>query len=472
MNIIVSVNDDHIIGINNDLLIKSKKDLKRFSKITTNDNDSKKNMIVMGYNTWKSIPNRPLSDRLNIIISNNHISEFTNDENIKCFVTFDNFMEWFNKNKINYGECYIIGGQSIYDILLKNYKDYIQYIYITKFDHIYYYSSNTDALSYKYFNYDLSKFKLVNTETTNDEVEFYTGEKCNLDINYHTYIHPDLYNIEEYQYINLLGEILNTDKKPSRNGCVYSKFGVRMEFDLRNGFPLLTTKKMGWKTILRELLWFISGSTDNLILQENKVHIWDKNAEDFEKRGLYKKNDLGPVYGFQWRHFGGEYIDCNTKPSEGVDQFKYIIDTIKTDPTSRRLILSAWNPVDIPNMALPPCHVLVQFNIDGTYIDAQLYQRSGDMFLGVPFNITSYAFLLSIIGSITGYVPRKLIHIIGDAHIYEQHIDAVNIQMNRIPYKFPVLEMNQLDDIDNIKETDFILDYYKSHPTIKADMIV
>ena len=198
-----------------------------------------------------------------------------------------------------------------------------------------------------------------------------------------------------------------------------------MEFDLRNGFPLLTTKKMGWKTVLRELLWFISGSTDNSILQNNNVHIWDKNAKDFEKSGLYEPNDLGPVYGFQWRYFGGEYIDCKTPPTNGVDQIKYIIDTIKNDPSSRRLILSSWNPVDIPKMALPPCHVLVQFNIENQYIDAQLYQRSGDMFLGVPFNITSYSFLLHIIGSITGYKPRKLVHIIGDAHKDVSSFDSI-----------------------------------------------
>lgn len=471
MNVIVSVNNNNIIGVNNDLLIHSKEDLKKFAEITKKTYNDKKNLVIMGYNTWKSIPNKPLKDRVNIIITKNHINEFMITKDIKAFVTFDNFMEWFDRNKINYNKSFVIGGSSIYNTLFKNYKHYIELIYITKFN----YSLDLTKVALldkiHHFVDDLSKFKLINESKENTEVKLF-GDKTNMDHTYLTYIHSDMYNNEEYQYLNLLKEIINSDKKSSRNGYVYSKFGLRMEFDLRNGFPLLTTKKMGWKTVLRELLWFISGSTDNSILQNNNVHIWDKNAEDFEKSELYGPNDLGPVYGFQWRHFGGEYIDCKTPPTNGVDQIKYIIDTIKNDPSSRRLILSAWNPVDIPKMALPPCHVLIQFNIENQYIDSQLYQRSGDMFLGVPFNITSYSFLLHIIGSITGYKPRKLVHIIGDAHIYEQHIEAVNTQINRIPYMFPVLTMKDIKDIDDIKESDFNVDGYTSHPRINAEMIV
>ena len=285
----------------------------------------------MGYNTWKSIPNKPLKDRVNIIITKNHINEFMITKDIKAFVTFDNFMEWFDKNKINYNKSFVIGGSSIYNTLFKNYKHYIELIYITKFN----YSLDLTKVALldkiHYFVDDLSKFKLINESKENTEVKLF-GDKTNMDHTYLTYIHSDMYNNQEYQYLNLLKEIINSDKKSSRNGYVYSKFGLRMEFDLRNGFPLLTTKKMGWKTVLRELLWFISGSTDNSILQNNNVHIWDKNAKDFEKSGLYEPNDLGPVYGFQWRYFGGEYIDCKTPPTNGVDQIKYIIDTIKNDP--------------------------------------------------------------------------------------------------------------------------------------------
>jgi thymidylate synthase len=249
-----------------------------------------------------------------------------------------------------------------------------------------------------------------------------------------------------------------------------------MIFDLTKGFPLLTTKKIPFKTVLRELLWFISGSTDNEKLNKQKVHIWDKNAskEFLENQGLnYEENDLGPVYGFQWRHFGAKYIDNKTDYSgQGHDQLQNVIDLIKSDPTSRRIILSAWNPCDLHKMALPPCHVMVQFYINDGFIDAQMYQRSGDMFLGVPFNIASYAFLLHIVGSITGYKPRYLHHVLGDAHVYIDHIDAIGVQLTRIPNDFPKLVLKQqIKDINNIDETLFELENYNYFPSIKVDMI-
>ena len=202
---------------------------------------------------------------------------------------------------------------------------------------------------------------------------------------------------------------------------------------------------MPWKTILRELLWFIIGSTNNQDLQDKKVHIWDANAskEFLETRGLsYEEGDLGPIYGFQWRHFGANYVDHKTDyQGQGVDQLQWIIHEIQTNPTSRRLIMSSWNPVDLDKMALPPCHIMIQFNIDNQFIDAQLYQRSGDMFLGVPFNISSYSFLLHIIGKITDYIPRYFIHIIGDTHIYKNHIDGLKEQLKRNPLPLSHLEI-------------------------------
>ena len=220
----------------------------------------------------------------------------------------------------------------------------------------------------------------------------------------------------------------------------------------------------------------MNGSTDNQLLKDKKVNIWNANAskEFLESRGLdYKEDDLGPVYGFQWRHFGADYTDCKTNyTGKGKDQLKYIIDEIKSNPSSRRLILNSWNASDIDKMALPPCHVMVQFNIDGKFIDCQLYQRSGDMFLGVPFNISSYAFLLCIIGHITGYFPRKLVHILGDSHIYEEHINAVKEQLSRVPGKFPTLNIStELKDIDNIKEEFFNIENYSPQASIKAPMI-
>jgi len=263
-----------------------------------------------------------------------------------------------------------------------------------------------------------------------------------------------------------------------RNGQVKSSFGEKMVFNL-DRFPLLTTKKMGHKTILRELLWFLKGSTDNQSLKDKNVHIWDQNAskEFLESRGLpYEEDDLGPVYGFQWRHFGASYKDRDTDyDGQGFDQIKWLIQEIKDNPSSRRLILNAWNPPDLDKMALPPCHILSQFYVnqqEGT-LSCQLYQRSGDMFLGVPFNIASYAYLTYILCKLTGYKPGKLHHVLGDAHVYEEHYQAVKDQYKRVPKVFPKLTISdELTDIDTIDETMFSLEEYSSYSPIKAPMKV
>ena len=238
---------------------------------------------------------------------------------------------------------------------------------------------------------------------------------------------------------------------------------------------------MGYKTILKELIWFLNGETDNELLREQNVHIWDGNStrEFLDSRGLdYPEGDLGPIYGFQWRHFGANYRgskeNYDSPTVGGMDQIKYILNEIKTNPTSRRIILSAWNPPDLEKMALPPCHVLSQYYVDvekGT-LSCQLYQRSGDMFLGVPYNIASYSFLTYIFAHLTGYKPGKLIHIIGDAHIYEQHLDAVNQQIMRTPNRFPYLTISEdLNNIDTIKEEYFNVINYDYYSTILAPMI-
>ena len=220
------------------------------------------------------------------------------------------------------------------------------------------------------------------------------------------------------------------------------------------------------------MIWFIQGSTNNQELIDNKVSIWTQNAEEYHTRSEYKLGDLGPIYGFQWRHFGAQYNGCDSSyKSQGVDQLQWIIDEIKRNPQSRRLVLSAWNPVDIPNMALPPCHVMVQFYVEKGFIDAQMYQRSGDMFLGVPFNISSYSFLLHIVGALTGYKPRMFHHILGDAHIYQSHIDAVTMQIQRYPVKFPTLITQPIESLDDVSEDKFSIEGYTCQDRIKAPMI-
>lgn len=269
----------------------------------------------------------------------------------------------------------------------------------------------------------------------------------------------------EEQYIKLLKKISNEGhERMTRNGTVQSLFGAHLECDLSDGFPLLTTKKMYWKGIVEELAWFLRGSTNVKELIAKGVHIWDANSE--------KSNyDAGPVYGFQWRHFGAKYENCNTNYNgKGIDQIQYIIDTIKSDPHSRRLVLSGWCPSQMAQMCLPPCHVMYQFYVEhDNRLSVQMTQRSSDVFLGLPFNIASTALLLSIISKEVNLTPGRVIINIGDAHIYEEHKQAVQTQCQRIPLKMPTIDImvtNLWDfDTSNIK-----LHGYQHKGTIKAQM--
>lgn len=474
-DIIVSRDQSNTIGLNGQLLVHLKKDLQRFKQITSENHNGNQNIIVMGYKTWESIGKKSLPGRKNIIITRNHRESFSGTD---AFISIDNFVEWYQKHKKEYGKCFIIGGQTIYDQFMKNYSENIHTVYLTEVEGNHVTLKDEESRNVSKFTHTFEDYIRVQNSTHSDDALIYDGgldEITHKQVTYHyrTYINKLYNNVEEYKYLNLLKQLLDATPKKGRNGLVYSKFGdIHMKFDLRNGFPLLTTKKMGWKTILRELLWFLSGNTDNKQLINKKVNIWTQNAEDYSKRSEYQEGDLGPIYGFQWRHFGADYKGCDKDyTNKGVDQIRWLIDEIKQNPHSRRLIISSWNPVDIPTMALPPCHVFVQFSIEDTFIDAQLYQRSGDMFLGVPYNIASYSYLLSIVGKLTEYKPRYLYHVIGDAHIYEQHVDAVNQQLQRIPTLFPKITINPMKDVDEIQESMFQIDDYNPLSSIYAPMI-
>ncbi|PIK56412.1 putative thymidylate synthase [Apostichopus japonicus] len=240
---------------------------------------------------------------------------------------------------------------------------------------------------------------------------------------------------DENQYLDLIREIVNKGKiKGDRTGTgTKSIFGCQSRYNLRDQFPLLTTKSVFWRGVAEELLWFIKGSTSAKSLTEKKVHIWDANGsrEFLDKRGLshYEDGELGPVYGFQWRHFGAEYKGLDhAYTGEGVDQLQEVIETIKTNPDDRRIILTAWNPTDLPKMALPPCHAFAQFYVCDGELSCQLYQRSADMGLGVPFNIASYALLTYMIAHVTDLKPGDFIHTLGDAHVYLNHIEPLKKQ--------------------------------------------
>jgi len=331
-------------------------------------------------------------------------------------------------------------------------------------------------------------------------------EGKNIQVSDKIFANIEKYKHEEYQYLNLLQNIINNGSwEEGRNGKTKSIFGTSMRFSLKdNKIPILTTKKTAWKTCLKELLWFIRGETDNRLLKEQDVHIWDGNGsrEYLDSIGLfdYEVDELGPIYGMQWRAFNKEYI-CNNKqkiihensfnPKDfdfdfdldktedrnyGVDQLQIIIDSLK-DPKkrfSRRHIMTAWNPCQLQQMALPPCHVLCQFSVkNGDELSCAMYQRSCDEACGTPFNIASYSFLTHLIAKHCGLKASEFVYFKGDCHIYEQHLDCLKDQLTREPYPFPTITIKQIrENINDYKVEDFEIHNYLHHPQIKFQMVV
>ena len=262
------------------------------------------------------------------------------------------------------------------------------------------------------------------------------------------------------QYLDLLQKVMEhgVDRGDRTGTGTRSVFGHQMRFDLEAGFPALTTKKLHLRSIIHELLWFIQGDTNIRYLQENGVRIWDEWAD--------AEGNLGPVYGKQWRSWA-------TPDGRTIDQLSQVIDDIKNNPESRRLIVTAWNPADVPNMALPPCHLLFQFYVANDRLSCQLYQRSADIFLGVPFNIASYALLTLMIAQVTGLKPGEFIHTLGDAHIYHNHFEQVRTQLVRTPSKLPTMKINpQRDTIESFVFEDFELENYHPQAHISAPVAV
>jgi thymidylate synthase len=286
---------------------------------------------------------------------------------------------------------------------------------------------------------------------------------------------------EENQYLHLISDIIEHGSLDNgRNGMTKAVFGAAMHFSLANGkIPILTTKRVAHKTCLKELLWFIKGDTNNEHLKEQSVHIWDANgSRDFlDSRGLKdrKEDDMGPIYGFQWRHFNAFYMGCDADyTNKGYDQLQNIIDILKCPETrnSRRLVMSSWNPLQLEEMALPPCHVLAQFNVtDTNKLHCALYQRSGDVGLGVPFNIASYAFLTHLVAKHCGLEATDFSYFVGNAHIYDDHIDTLKTQLTRIPKEFPSIEIHtSRSNINDYKVEDFNLMDYTFHPKLTMVM--
>lgn len=280
---------------------------------------------------------------------------------------------------------------------------------------------------------------------------------------------------EESNYTDLLKKVMEKGcRRATRNSVTQSLFGEHISFDISDRFPLLTTKKMYWRGIVEELLWFLRGDTDSKRLEARRVNIWKGNStEEFiEKRGLaYREGDCGPVYGFQWLHWNARYEGCDANyDGKGVNQLQYCIDLIKKDPTSRRILMTGWNPEQNDQMVLPPCHVSYQFYVHDGRLSCLMYQRSADLFLGLPFNIASTALLVYIIAKECDLIPGQINITIGDAHIYEGHMEQVKRQLSNSFLAFPKLEFNK-KKIDEYHYEDFKLIDYVSHPSIKAEMV-
>ena len=445
---------DYIIGNQGKMpWPKLSKDLKHFQDITSSSPIDKQNAVIMGRKTWDSLPIKPLPKRLNCIISKTH------HQNSLCLVfkSLDQCLSYLSSLD-NINKVFVIGGGQLYQqgIKHKNLKN----VFATEI-----YNSNIKGDVYFPIESNLIPIYTSNIHT---EKDFF--------FRFVSYI-PQKKKHSEFQYLDLLQKVLTQGKTRNdrTNTGTISLFGERIEFDL-DPFPLLTTKRVFWRGIVEELLWFLRGSTDAKQLQQKNIHIWDGNStRDFlDKRGLteYQVGELGPVYGFQWRNFGASYQGCHIDYSKkGVDQIEYVIDQIKNNPISRRILCSAWNPADLDKMALPPCHIMFQFYVDGKKLNCQMYQRSADLFLGLPFNIASYGLLTYIIAQRTNLEPGKLSICIGDAHIYKNHVEACLTQLSRDPKEFPKLRITRHPDkIGDYTIDDFIIDGYKPNKRISAPM--
>ncbi len=487
------------IGKNNELFCKIKEDISFFKNITTNQlsNVSKiqKNVVVMGRKTWFSIPvlYRPLSDRMNIVLTNN--KELLKKSPFPWKARILNDASLFDKNiyywtlkefkrfyRITNANVFVIGGGEIYNSFLNSdgvdlspnnvYFTEVQYKQELGEPDVF-----MDALDTRYKLVGISPLKL--------------DTKTNLQYRFLTYRKGENAT-SELEYMKLCEDVLKNGKeRDDRTGVgTYSVFGRQLHFDISNSIPLLTTKRIPWKHVIHELLWFMRGDTDAKLLQNNGVRIWDGNTSRkfLDQRGLnhYPVGVLGPGYGWQWRFFGGKYCHAFADTSQldttkigGFDQLEYIIQQLKNNPYGRRALMCYWNPPDFDKMSLLPCHYSCQFYVDfingERYLDCHFTMRSTDVFLGLPFNIFSYAVLTYVIALKCDMKPGKLVFTGGDVHIYKNHLEQVYTQLFRNTRPLPKLVLNKdikYKDFRDITIDDFDITGYFPHPPIKADMAI
>lgn len=471
ITIIIACDKNYGIGKDDQMAWYLKEDLAFFKDITNNS------ILIFGRNTWNGLNN---FSRTSLVSKNNRhiivVSSMEDNVAIPEILTNLNISDSYtNAKKIAYNiskntydkytNIYICGGSQIYQQAFID--NDVKSIYMTKIN--YTYNCNKFVkfmknIDYTPHNWTISK-KLSLSEHS--------------DVVYYSRVH------EEFQYLNTLETIMNTGiyMNDRTNTGIYSLFGNQMKFDCSNNtLPLLTTKKMFTKGIIKELIWFINGDTDSKNLEKDNVNIWKGNTsrEYLNSYGFNdrQEGDIGPGYGHQWRHWNAPYTNCNTNyTNQGIDQLQNCINVIikekENGSHNRRNLMLAWNPEQIDEMSLPPCHILVQFYLENNNLSLHMYQRSADMFLGVPFNIASYAILLHIVAHYTNTNPFQLIMSFGDTHIYSNHLEAVKTQLSNQPYDFPKIKINaDTFDITKIKYEDIEIIDYKCHQQIKAKMAV
>lgn len=449
------------------------------------------NAVIMGRKTYESIPKkfRPLDNRLNVVLSRSETirEELALPEDVLVAKTFDEALNMLSIGPVsgNVSKVFVIGGGTVYNEAISS--PFCAAVHLTEVDKDY------EGMDTFFPAVPASAFRLVSKSRVINERETdyrftkyerypdsYFAEEA-IPEQVFSKVTPPSANPEEMQYLDCIRDIIeNGVYRGDRTGTgTVSKFGVQMRFSCRDGaFPLLTTKKVFWRGVAEELLWFVKGSTNAKELSDKNIHIWDGNGsrEFLDSRGLShrEEGDLGPVYGFQWRHFGAEYGTMHDDyTGKGVDQLAECINKIKNNPNDRRIICSAWNPADLDKMALPPCHMFMQFYVADGEVSCQMYQRSADMGLGVPFNIASYSLLLVMVAQVCGLKPGEFVHTIGDAHVYSNHIDALKEQLQREPRAFPTIEINpEVKDIDGFNYSDFKIVGYQPDAAIKMKMAV
>jgi len=420
---------------------------------------SGRNVCIMGRYTYELYGSTPLPDRTTCVISSVMKSETNNQ-----ILTFTSLVDALQGIAAchKYETVYIIGGEKLFNDVINRFLYLCDNIYVTKW--------KTNFECSKFFPFD----KISQYPQNSDPIKTRDYTRYTFCPNI---IHP------EYGYLKLLQRIHESgDLSCDRTGTgTYSEFGVRLEFDISKHIPILTTKEVNYRHAIAELLWMLSGSTDSKLLEVQGINYWKSNTSKnfLESRGLnYREGDLGPAYGFQWRHSSAEYTGCESNyTDQGIDQIQRLIHDIKTTPSSRRLIVDSWNVKDIDKMALPCCHNMFQFHVSGDrqYLDIQVYQRSGDMFLGIPYNLIMYSVLCHIISHLTHLTPRKYVHIIGDAHIYKNHMDAVRKQLTRTPRPMPtirILNPEQILELSDFNMDNIQIENYESCPKIPAPMSV